>query len=130
MQNPIWKTPVLPKDSSIKGGTKEMMSVKQSVYQNLWLMAYTKPGTYWFDPYFGAQVWAYDFNRIATSQDIRKKIQQDLLRNISRYEPRLSNTKVQFKPPFNRSEQSFILWIKAQLNRKDFEVEIKIKMLF
>ena len=70
------------------------ISMRESVSRMIHLITVTHFEEYKFDESLGCEIWDFDFVNITNYQLFKEKIKGSLLQTISKYEPRLSDVRI------------------------------------
>jgi phage baseplate assembly protein W len=93
MKTDYYNFPLKPVDLILK---KEhpRISLRDSVSRMIHLIAITHFGEYKHDESLGCEIWDYDFVNITNYQLFKEQIKNSLMQTIEKYEPRLSEIRV------------------------------------
>ena len=70
------------------------ISLRESVSRMIHMVTITHFGEYKPDESLGCEIWDYDFENITNDQLFKEEIKKSFLRTIGKYEPRLSQVRV------------------------------------
>ncbi len=70
------------------------ISLRESVSRMIHMVTITHFGEYKPDESLGCEIWDYDFENITNYQLFKEEIKKSFLRTIGKYEPRLSQVRV------------------------------------